>query len=81
MRKPNSISTAPRDKFKFRNPVKFGHRFIAFLPVAVQTNHFRILIVNHQDVWSHLPLGVLVIIQFQVGVNVVNPADSVFVVA
>ena len=80
MRQPNGVSAPPRDKLKFRNPIELGHCLIAFLPVAVQTNHLRVLIVNHQNVRCALSLRVLVVIKFQVGVNVINPTNPVLVV-
>ena len=81
MRKADSVSATPRYKLKFRNPVELGHCFIAFLPVAIQPDHLSVLVVNHQDVRGHLPLGVLVVVKLQVRINVINPANPILVVA
>ena len=73
----DGIGTAPWNELVLDHPVEFFHGFIAFFPVSVQTNHFTVDFIHHQDVRRHLTLGIAVIIKLKVGVNVENTAHTV----
>ena len=76
----NSVCAAPWDEFELHDPVQLGHRLVGLFPVAVQAHHLVVELVDHQDVWGHLALAVLVVFQLQVGVDVVDLAQAVFIV-
>ena len=80
MRQADGVSTAPRNELKLDQPIQLGHRFVAFLPIAVQTQHLGVQVVDHQDVWSQLAFAVTVVFERQVRVDVVHSAHAVFVV-
>ena len=80
MRQPDGIRAAPRDEFELHDPVQLGAAFVLGVPISVQTQHLAVQLVDHQDVRGHFALAFLVVFKFQVGVDVVDPAQAVFVV-
>ena len=80
MRQSNRISTSPWDELELYDPVQLGHGLVCLFPVAVQANDFIVELVHHEDVWGHLAFAVLVLFQLKVGVDVIDLAQSIFVV-
>ena len=79
MRKTNRICSPPWNKFELNDPVQLGHGLVLLFPVAVQAHDLLADLVDHQDVGRHIAFGVAVVVQFQVGVDVVHLAQAVFV--
>ena len=75
----NGVGTTPRDELELHDPIEFGHGFVALFPISVETDHFVLQLINHQDVRGDLTLGILVFLNLKEGIDVINAANPVFV--
>ena len=80
MGQANCISTTPWDELELHDPVQLGHSLVLLLPIAIQANYLKVDLVNHQDVGGCFSLGLLVVFQLQVAVDVIDLAKTVLVV-
>ena len=80
VRQADSVSATPRDELELHDPVQLGHGLVAVFPVAVQAHNLVLQLVDHHDVRGHLALGLVVVLQLQVAVDVIDSALTVLVV-